>query len=753
MASHTTKLETGYKVVGTRPVRHDGIDKVTGKALFGADIQLPGLLHGKILRSPHAHARIRSIDVSKAEAHPDVRAVVTAADLAPSAPVNQQAVLGQTPSENILARAKVLYRGHPVVALAATSAHVAEEALALIEVDYEVLPAVTNVEDAMRTGAPILHEHWVNSGDEAAGGTNIAGRELHDSGDLAKGFESADIVVEREYRTKSVHQGYVEPHSATASWAHGSRLIVWCSSQGHFGIRDNMARVLGVPVSDIRVVPMEIGGGFGGKLPVYLEPVGAILSRKCGQPVKLTMNRTEVLEATGPTSGSYVKVKMGVTDGGRITAAQLTYAFEAGAFPGAPISGAAAAAFAPYDIENVLMEGYDVVDNKPKTAAYRAPGAPIVVFAVETLVDELAQRLKMDPIDLRLLNAAVEGTRRADGVVNLRIGAQETMEAVKAHPHYTTPLEGKSRGRGVGMGFCRNNSGMSCVVANVLSDGTVSLIEGSMDLSGTRTVVAQQLAEVLGLPVESIIPQVGDTDTIGYTSNSGGSAVAFKTGWAAYEAANDVKRQLIQRAARAWETDEDQVEYVDGVLIHRADPELRLTFKEIAAILPQTGGPVVGRANLNPVGSGGSYAANIVDVEVDPETGKVEILRYTAFQDAGTAIHPTFVESQIQGGSSQGIGWALNEEYFMGDDGGMLNSSFLDYRMPTSLDLPMIEAVIVEVPNPGHPFGVRGVGEANIVPPPGALANAIHDAIGVRMDRLPMNPGAIVKALKENRGG
>ena len=754
MATEIKASKAKYKVVGTRPIRHDGVDKVTGKALFGADVRLPGMLHGKMLRSPHAHARIKSIDTRKAEAHPNVKAVATARDLAPTSPIAKEAVLGQAVSENVMARDKVFYKGHAVAALAATNPHVAEEALSLIEVEYEPLPAVTNVEDAVKPGAPVLHEHWESTGtpeDNSPGGTNIAAHAQHTFGDLDMGFKEADMVVEREFRTKSVHQGYIEPQNSTAWWTPDGRLRIWCSSQGQFGIRDNVARIMGMPISNITVIPMEIGGGFGGKLSTYLEPVATVLSRKSGLPVKMTMTNTEVLQATGPTSGSHVWIKMGVTKQGRITAAHARFAYEAGAFPGAPLIGAASAIFAPYNIENVQVDGYDVVDNKPKTAAYRAPGAPIVVFAVESVVDEIAELLEMDPIDFRLLNAAKEGTRRADGVINARIGAQETMEAVKAHSHYTAPLEGKHRGRGVGMGFCRNNTGASCVVANVLSNGTVSLVEGSVDIGGTRTAVAQQLAEVLGIPAEDVSPVVADTDTIGYTSNTGGSGVAFKTGWAAYEAAIDVKRQMIQRAALVWDAPEDEVEYVDGTLRHKADPELRLTFKEMAAMLPETGGPVVGRANLNPTGSGGSYSANIVDVEVDTETGKVFILRYTAFQDAGTAIHPSYVEGQIQGGTAQGIGWALNEEYYMGENGHMLNSSLLDYRMPTSLDLPMIEAVIVEVPNPGHPFGVRGVGEANIVPPLAALANAIYDAVGTRMRHLPMTPGAVAEAIRKKK--
>ena len=754
MAIDTELSSAGYKVIGTRPIRHDGVDKVTGKARYGADIQLPGMLHGKVLRSSHAHARIKSIDTSRAEAHPEVKAVATYRDFAPSAPVAMQAVLGVTPSENVLARGKALYTGHAVAALVALSPHVAEEALSLIDVEYEVLPSVTNVEEAMKPDAPILYEHWA-SGDGTAGGspTNIGSHQQYKLGDIEEGFKAADLIVEREFRTKSVHQGYIEPQNGTAWWTADGRVTIWCSSQGHFGIRENVARILGVPVSKVKIVPMEIGGGFGGKLPTYLEPVAAVLSRKCGLPVKMTMSRTEVMEATGPTSGSYVRVKIGVTNEGRITAAQGYLAFEAGAFPGSPLGGATSCMLSPYDIENLQLDGYDVVDNKPKTTAYRAPGAPIGALAVETVVDEICEKLAMDSMDFRMLNGAREGTRRSDGVVNGRIGMLETAEAVKSHPHYTAPLEGKHRGRGVAMGYWRNNSGPTSVVATVVSDGTTMLVEGSVDIGGTRPAVAQQFAEVLGIPVEDVRPQVADTDSIGYTSVTGGSGVAFKTGWAAYQAAQDVKRQLIERAAMLWETDIDQVEYVDGVLQHRADPELRMTFKEMAADLNRTGGPVVGRASGNPGGVGGAYAANIVDVEVDPETGKVQILRYTALQDAGTAIHPSYVEGQIQGGAVQGIGWALNEEYYMSDDGRMLNSSFLDYRMPTSLDVPMIDTVVVEVPNPGHPFGVRGVGEAPIVPPLAALANAVYHATGVRMRDLPMAPGAIVKALNDKANG
>ena len=736
MTSNVVLSNKSYKVVGTRPVRHDGYDKVTGRALYGADMSPPGLLHGRVLRSPHAHARVLSIDTSRAEAHPEVRAVVTGADLP------EPGDKAPRVSTNVLAREKVLYKGHAIAAVAATNVHAAEEALSLIDVQYEVLPAVRNVREAMAEGAPLVHEDL---------GSNVTGHTQYVLGDVEKGFQEADLVVEREFYTDTVHQGYIEPHTATAWWG-TDKITVWCSSQGHFQIGEATAEALDLPSSQVKVVPMEIGGGFGGKTTIYLEPVAALLSLKSGAPVKVTMTRAEVMEASGPTGGSYMKVKIGTTNEGRLTAAAAEMKYESGAFPGSSVGGGAACIFSPYDIENIVIDAYDVIDNKPKTAAYRAPGAPGAAFAAETVLDEIAQKLSIDPMDLRIVNGAKEGTRRANGIVNPPIGAIETAEAAKAHEHYSAPLEGPYRGRGVASGFWINGGGAACATANVNYDGTVNLVIGSMDIGGTRPAAAQQLAEVLGIPVEDVNPQVGDTESIGYTSMTGGSGAAFKTGWACYEAAQDVKRQMIERAATLWEAEVDEVELEDGVFRFTKDPELKAGFKEIAAALPDTGGPVFGRANVAPTTSGSAFAAHIVDVEVDPDTGKLTILRYTAIQDAGKAVHPDYVEGQMQGGVVQGIGWALNEEYYMGDEGQMLNSSFLDYRMPTSLDLPMIDTVIVEVENPGHPYGVRGVGEVSIVPPLAAIANAIHDAIGVRMDTLPMNPQAVLKALDGKNG-
>ena len=740
-----------YDVVGTRPIRHDGADKVTGRALYGADFDTAGLLHGKILRSPHAHARIKSVDTSAAEALPGVAAVVVSADFASDA----DAVIDLGESEttlkwlrdNVLASDKALYRGHAVAGVAAANPHVAEEAVALIKVDYEVLPPVVTVEQAMADGAPILHDSLKTKelGEETDTVSNVAEHFQHKKGDAAKGFAEADVVVEREYRAKTVHQGYIEPHNATALWNADGRLHVWCSTQGAFTVRDAMAQLLDMPVSNIRVTPMEIGGGFGGKIPVYLEPVAALLSRKTGQAVKMVMSRADVFEASGPTCGSWSRVKIGAKRDGTITAAEVDLACEAGAYPGSPVGAGAMCALAAYDIENGTVDGYDVVVNKPKTAAYRAPGAPNAAFAVEQAVDELAQKLGMDPIDLRLKNAAKEGTRRVDGPTFNRVGLVETLEAMRDHPHYSAPL-GENQGRGVAVGFWFNIGFDSAVNLAVNADGTVNLTEGSTDIGGTRASIAMQAAEVLGIPAEDIRPSVVDTDSIGFTAVTGGSRTTFATGWAAYEAAQSVKSQMIERAAKIWEVDADSVDMDKGVISSKSDPELSVTFAELAAQLGGSGGGISGAASVSPTGVGGSFAGNIVDVEVDPETGKTDVTRFTAFQDVGKAIHPSYVEGQMQGGSVQGIGWALNEEYYMNEDGGMVNSTLLDYRMPTSLDLPMIDTVIVEVANPGHPFGVRGVGEANIVPPTPAVANALQRATGRRLFETPMNPVAITAA-------
>ena len=750
--SNQVLSEVEYAVVGKRPVRPDGVDKVTGRAQYGADLNLTGLLHGRVLRSPHAHARIRSIDTGQAAALPGVRAIVTAADL-PFASLSK-AELGSDYnrfkflSDNFLASDKALYRGHAVAAVAADNAHIAEAALALIAVDYEVLEPVIDVRAAMQADAPLLHDDLLRTaamGEVSAKPSNVAAHMKFEKGDTAAGFAQADVIVEREFNTASVHQGYIEPHNATAHWRADGQINIWCSTQGAFVVRANTADALRVDVSNVRVTPMEIGGGFGGKVTFYLEPVAALLSRQAGAPVKVLMSRTEVFEGSGPAPGSWMRVKMGANRAGKITAAEIELAFEAGAYPGSPVMQGATCAFACYDLPNGSVAGYDVVVNKAKTAAYRAPGSPQAAFGVEQVVDELCQRLGADPVEFRLNNAAAEGSRKVEGPVFQKIGLVECLEAARNHDHYRTPLSGANVGRGVAAGFWMNRGFHSSVNMTVNPDGTVNLIEGSVDIGGSRASIAQQAAETLGIAYEDIKPQVVDTDSIGYTMVTGGSRTTFATGWAAILAAEDVKSQMVARAASIWDVPAEDVEYDGGVIRHKS-AELSFSFRDLARQLYTTGGGITGTASLDPTGEGNSFGVHLVDVAVDPDTGKTEILRYTAIQDAGKAVHPSYVEGQIQGGAVQGIGWALNEEYYFGDNGQMLNSSFLDYRMPTSLDLPMIDTVIVEVANPGHPYGVRGVGEVPIVPPLAAIANAVGQATGQRLTQLPITPGSVLEA-------
>ncbi|HLG11271.1 MAG TPA: xanthine dehydrogenase family protein molybdopterin-binding subunit [Dehalococcoidia bacterium] len=752
-----------YKVVGTRPIRHDGTDKVTGRAQYGADVRLTGMLYGKVKRSPHAHAVIKKIDTSRALALKGVHAVITRADF-PDVPsiIVETDEAGVTPLpwlvDRIMAGKKALFRGHAIAAVAANDPHVAEDALDLIEVEYEVLPSVSNVREAMLEVAPILHADLRTRQLAALAEpapdkpSNVAAHRQFAMGDVEKGFADADVIVEREFETSRYHQGYIEPHNATAYWSEDGHLSVWTSTQGLFGVRGSLSEVLHEPLSSITVNAVEIGGGFGGKLGIYLEPLAALLSRKTDKAVKMTMSREEVFEASGPTSGTYSKVKIGAKRDGTITAMQASMAYEAGAYPGSPVGAGMNGIFAPYNCPNQLIDGFDVVVNLSKTAAYRAPGTPASMFAGEAVVNELAEKLGMDPMELRLKNASAQGSSRANGqVFRAPIGNKEVMLAVLNHPHYRSELTGENRGRGVSMGFWGNVGGETSSSASVNADGDVSLVLGSVDIGGTRASISMQLAEKLGLKATDIHPKVVDTDSVGFTGNTGGSRTTFAGGWAAHDLAVQIRQKMVDRAAKIWECEAGQVEYGDdGVIRGPNDAEGKprsLTFAQLAALLPRTGGTIDVSVNINYATSGPAFAAHIVDVEVDKDTGKVEVLRYTALQDVGTAIHPAYVEGQIQGAVAQGVGMALTEEYYVGGDSRMINSTFLDYRMPTALDLPMIDVVLVEVPNPGHPYGVRGVGEVPIVPPLAAVQTAVYNAIGVRFNSLPISPRVVLDEL------
>ncbi|SDF66588.1 MULTISPECIES: xanthine dehydrogenase family protein molybdopterin-binding subunit [Thalassobaculum] len=740
------------KWIGKRTVRPDGADKVTGRAAYAADATMPGMIWAKVLRSPHPHATIKSIDTSKAEALPGVKAVATAADFV-DFPVDTPVPLGiqdmRWMSRNMLAKEKVLFHGHPIAAVAAINEEIAAEACALIEVEYDVLPFAIEIDDAIAKDAPILHDFMKFDGKPS----NIAGTLEHTLGDVDAGFAEADVVIERSFTTKPVHQGYIETHACVVSVAPDNRTTIWSSSQGQFMVRAMTAYLTGIPQSNIKAIPAEIGGGFGGKTIVYLEPVATILSKKSGRPVKMVMTREEVMRATGPTSGSKSTVKIGAKKDGTIVAGQGTFYLQAGCLPGSPIRGAAGCAFAPYDIKNVHSFGYDVVSNRSKVAAYRAPGAPIGAFAVESVLDELAVELGMDPLKLRLKNAAKEGTKAAHGPTYPRIGYAETVEAALKSEHYNTPLTGKFQGRGVASGYWFNAGGESSAQVNITEDGNVVVTTGHPDIGGSRASIANITAELLGINYDQVSVQIGDTASIGYSNLTGGSRVLFASAMVVTESTEQVIEQLKGRAAKIWGIDPSQVVWEGGEARPMGEHSANfpsMSLEELAAKANATGGPIGAGSQSNTVGAEGGFATHVCDVEVDVDLGIVRVLRYTCFQDVGRAIHPSYVEGQLQGGVAQGIGWALNEEYIYNKKGQVDNPGFLDYRMPVCSDLPMLDCGIIEIPNPKHPQGVRGVGEVPLVPGPAAVRNAVHDALGIWIDDLPLSPPNVLAAIDAN---
>ncbi|MDO8985745.1 xanthine dehydrogenase family protein molybdopterin-binding subunit [Cypionkella sp.] len=745
-------LKTAYRLVGTRPNRPDGLDKVTGRARYGADISAPGMLHAAVVRSPHAHARIIRIDASKALALDGVKAVITRADF-PTGLTGEDWNL----QENTLAGDVALYDGHAVAAVAATSKLLAQDAARLVEVEYEVLPHVIDVDAAMQPDAPVIRAGTADHSVPEGMHPNVVKYIEFGHGDLEAGFAEADLVRAQSYKTEATHQGYIEPHACLGQMGADGKGEMWVCTQGQWYIRRMCSAVLGTEASQLRVTPSEIGGGFGGKTTIFMEPLALALSRKAGgRPVKLVMSRAEVLRATGPTASASMDVKMGMKVDGTITAASVNFRMQGGAFIGSsPVGEALSCALACYTVPAVFHQGYEVLANRPKAAAYRAPGSPMAAFAVESLLDEMCHELGLDPLAVRLKNAAREGAKASYGPTYNRIGLVETLEATMAHANLKVPL-GPNQGRGAAAGFWFNHGGETSVSLAIGEDGTVTVSVGTPDVGGSRASLGMMTAETLGIAYESVRVNIVETGALGVNEPTHGSRATFASGLAAVEAAKQAIAQMCARAAAEWGIDAEAVEWLDGAAVP-AGPNAGkfppMSIAEIGAKMGSTGGPISGHHEVTAGGVGASFGAHVVDVEVDPETGRTTVLRYLVVQDAGRAIHPAYVEGQYQGGAVQGIGWALNEEYVYGADGRLQNAVFLDYRIPVASDLPMIDTVIVEVPNPGHPYGVRGVGETGITPPLPALANAIAAATGVRLRSLPMSPPKVLAAIKANARG
>ncbi|MCI0441246.1 MAG: xanthine dehydrogenase family protein molybdopterin-binding subunit [Chloroflexi bacterium] len=749
-----------YRVIGQQTPKVDAVEKVTGRAQFGADVKLPRMLVGKVLRSPHAHALIRRIDTSRAEALPGVMAVVTGKDFPAIAP-GDDGPFGKISareyffSKEFMARDRALFHGHAVAAVAAVSASIAEEAMRLIEVEYEPLPHVLDPIEAMIPDTILLHDDLYTRSREGTSEapSNVAEHLEYARGDIEQGFAEADVVVERSFRTQSVHQGYIEPDAETAYVQPDGSVVVWANTQAAHVQRQDIAGILGIPPSKIRVIPTEVGGAFGGKELARVSTLCVALSRKAAMPVRIALSREEALRATGSGNATVSTIKVGARSDGTITAIQARVIYEAGAFPGAPLRSALRRVFSHYRTPNLKIDAYDVVTNKPHVAAYRAPGATPTAFALESVVDEVGETLGMDALEFRLMNVSRSGDPMPDGVQLPSISLANLLEKVRRHPCWTTPLTGEHQGRGIAVGTWTMPGGTTSCHIILSGDGSVTLVLGTVDLSATRTSLAMIAAETLELDVSDVRVLTGDTDTVAYSDPSAGDRVTYITSKAVLKASLDLLDRLKGRVAREFEVSPEDVRYerrrfwVDGA------PEMEMTLGEMALRSVKRDGAIIGFGSVNESFSSVAIAPNaavhVADVEVDIETGKVQILNYTAFQDVGLAVSPGQVEGQMQGGAVQGIGWALSEEYYYDDKGVLRNASLLDYRMQTSLDVPSIGANIVEIPSADHPLGIRSVGQVPIVPPAAAIGNAIFRATGVRMTELPMSPERVYWALKK----
>ena len=737
-----------FKIIGSRPVRPDGLDKVTGRARYGADLNMQGQIYGHVVRSPHAHAVIQSIDCSKAAAMEGVLAVMTGDDLVK--PGNEMLGSGEGAMAlkdlvpMLMSQGVVLFHSQAVAAVAATSPELAAEAARAVEVTYEVLPAVTDMHKALAPDAPILH-HDRFPDDYPEEPTNLATHISLTVGEPDAAFEKADVIVEQTYSVPMCHQGYIEPHACVARVDARGRVDLWCSTQGHFAARHYTSAATGIDLGKITVTASEIGGGFGGKTTVYLEPLAVVLAQKAGRPVKMVMDRGDVFRATGGAPGAETRVKLGATREGKLVAADVDCLMDSGAYNGGPAAFPVYMATACYKLSDARSTGRSVYTNKPKIHAYRAPSMPQVTLGFELAITELAAELGIDPIEFRLMNAVEEGDVNMMGAPYNRIGLRECLEVARNHEHYKSAVA-EGAGRGVAMGYWINAGMQSSATLNVIADGHVSILTGSPDIGGSRASMALMASEVLGIPFEQINPQVAATDSVGHTDVTGGSRTTVATGQAVIQAAEHCVAEMCRRAAVEWEVEPGVVAWSQGAA-HYGDQTL--TFEELALRAGTMGGPLTFSSSLNSTSAAPAFGVHICDAEVDKETGRTTITRYTAIQDAGKAIHPDYVEGQMQGGAVQGIGWALNEEYLYNDEGALENPGFLDYRIPVASDLPFIDTVIVEVPNPLHPFGVKGVGEVPIVPPMPAIAEAVYQATGVRFRDLPLNPPKIVAGLSK----
>lgn len=775
-----------YRNVGKPAKRIEGVGKVTGKTVYADDMQLPRMLHAKVLGARYAHARITAIDTRVARMHPGVEAVITSADLPPYKKnfSNRRGMI--FPDD------EVLFYGQPVAAVLASDPHVAEEALSLIEVDYQALPPVVDPIAAMEESSPLVRSPLgdvdrseerghvtVGVEQEEAEGkpTNIASQMNFKRGDIDAGFAEADIVVENTWRSAVVHQSYIEPHSTIADYESSGELSVWTSTQAPFYIRDELSQTLGLPENKIRVTATEVGGGFGGK--IYLqELMVAALAMAVRRPVKYIMGRKEDMLAATPAPRAVVDLKTGMKRDGTLTALKARVVYDSGAFPGAPMLPGCLLIGGYYRCENLDIQGYEVLTNKVSVGALRAPGAHNVTFAIESHMDIMARELGLDPIEVRLKNAVDEGDPLPSGQPYPRIGLKQCLDAIAESevwkrrvgaglaparhrdgagkaPLHVRPeaLEGRAeplRGTGLAIGGWLGGLQPASAIVCLNSDGTINVTVGSADITGTNTSFAQIAAEVLNVPLQMVNVTTGDTRTAPYAGMSAGSKTTYTVGRAVKLAAEDARQQMLEIAARRLEASTEELEMTDGVIRLNGSNEKTIDFRRLGRITTGFAAPhaaIVGRGAISTRRMAPGFTAQAAEVEVDPDTGEVTLLGFAISQDVGFAINPLSVAGQMQGGASQGLGIALSEEMMYDEEGRLLNGNLLDYRLPTTRDLPPIEAIIVEVPSEEGPYGARIVGEPSIVAGAAAVANAVADAIGARMTEVPITPERVLRAL------
>jgi xanthine dehydrogenase molybdenum-binding subunit len=742
-----------YAVVGKGITRIDADVRVTGRAIFGDDIQLPGLLHGKVLRSPHGHARILRIDTSKAERLPGVKAIVTAKD-APETPFG-----GVIKDRWIFARDKVRYMGEPIAAVAATDQHIAEQALHLVEVEYEPLPGVIDPQQAAASDTALVHESWESyraPANLARKGNVVNNAELK-VGDVERGFQEADQIFEGRYEVAMAHQGYIEPHVAVAKVDPDGKIHVWTTTQGQFTIRNALAEALQTSHGRIRLIGTEIGGGFGGKNTLVLEPPAVLLSRKTGKPVKMIMDREEDFLSTTPRRPCVFEVKTGVKRDGTMVARQAKFWFGTGAYATAAFDFAANICnriSGPYRIPHMLAQGFVVYTTQPPCAAFRAPGSPQIVFALEQHMDEIALALGMDPIDFRKKNALKRGDPTTIGPTQDAADLEMMLERAAEASGWRSKPKTKNRGRGIGCAFWTSGGMPGSNSVKLNEDGSVSVMTGSVDVTGTHTVLAQIVAEEMGLGVNRVQVATGDTDSAPVAPISAGSNIARSMGYTVKKATEALRQQIIETAADALEANVNDLDMQDGRVFVKGSPERGLTLRELyTRSATQKGGPPLASFSSRNLPPSVNYVIQVAEVEVDPDTGEVKVLDLTAIQDVGFALNPLAVEGQIQGGAVQGLGYALSEEMKFDRNGRLMNPHLLDYKLPSILDVPNVKPVLIQEPitSPQTPYGAKGVGEPPIVPTAAAVANAVFDAIGVRVTSLPLTPEKVLKAIKEQK--